>query len=129
MSEELSAKIDELLFWTRYTVWKTFIADLKVALRDDVDKLIYELSDGKNSSRDIAQTISKTGRRVTHATVANMWQKWALIPIVIPASRTGRYKKVVSLKNTGIEVPEVMESLDPNKVPKTKNEILGDENE
>ncbi len=105
MSEELSEKIDELIFWARYSALKAFIADVKVTLRDDVEKLVYELSDGKNSTRDIAQIISKTGRRVTHATVANMWQKWATIPLVMPASRTGRYKKIVSLKNAGIELP------------------------
>jgi hypothetical protein len=107
VSEELSEKIEELVFWARYSAWKTFIADLKVTLRDDVDKLVYELSDGKNSTRDIAQIVSQTGRKVTHVTVANMWQKWSSIPLVLPASRTGRYKKIVSLKLAGIDVPSV----------------------
>ncbi len=107
MSEELSNKIDELIFWTKYSAWKTFISDLKVNLRDDIDKLVYELSDGTNSTRDIAQIISKTGRKVTHMTVANMWQKWSLIPIVIPTARTGRFRKVASLRGTGIEMPAI----------------------
>jgi hypothetical protein len=107
VSEELSEKIEELVFWARYSAWKTFVADLKVTLRDDVDKLVYELSDGNNSTRDIAKIISKTGRKVTHVTVANMWQKWSSIPLVIPASRTGRYKKVISLKLVGIDVPSI----------------------
>lgn len=106
MSEEFdSEKLDELIFWVRYPVWKTFLNDLKTTLRDDVDKLVYELSDGKNSTRDIAQNVIKMGKKVSNVTVANMWQKWALIPLVIPARTTGRYRKVVSLKSVGIDLP------------------------
>lgn len=105
MSEELVDKIDELIFWVKYSVWKSLIADLKVNLKDDMDKLVYELSDGKNSTRAIAQIISKGGRKVTHVTIANLWQKWASVPIVMPATRTGRYKKIISLKTTDIELP------------------------
>ena len=100
-----SEKIDELIFWVRYPIWKTFLADLKTILRDDVDKLVYELSDGKNSTRDIAQVVTKMGRKISNVTVANMWQKWALIPLVIPAKIAGRYRKVVPLKQAGFEVP------------------------
>jgi hypothetical protein len=107
LSEELSDKIDELIFWVKYSVWKTLLTDLKVNLKDDVEKLVYELSDGSNSTRDIAQIISKSGRQVTHVTVANLWQKWSLVPLVIPTNRSGRYRKVVSLKTTGIEIPAI----------------------
>ena len=107
MVEDLlsSERIDELIFWVRYPVWKTFLADLKTNLRDDVDKLVYELSDGKNSTRDIAQIVTKMGKKVRNVTVANMWQKWALVPLVIPARTAGRYRKVVSLKQVSIEMP------------------------
>lgn len=103
--EELSNKVDELIFWAKYSAWKSFKMDLKVALRDDVDKLVYELSDGKRSTREIADEISKIGRKITHTTVANMWQKWALSSLVIPAGRTGRYRKVTSLKAAEIQFP------------------------
>ncbi|MGD0405914.1 MAG: hypothetical protein ABSB10_04610 [Candidatus Bathyarchaeia archaeon] len=109
MSEDLfnSEKIDELIFWVRYPVWKTFLVDLKTTLRDDVDKLVYELSNGKNSTRDIAQIATKMGKKISNVTVANMWQRWALIPLVIPARTSGRYRKVVSLKLVGIELPTI----------------------
>jgi len=109
MSEDLfsSEKIDELIFWVRYPVWKTFLVDLKATLRDDVDKLVYELSDGKNSTRDIAQIVTELGKKVSNVTVTNMWQKWTLIPLVIPARISGRYRKVVSLKSVGIELPTI----------------------
>jgi len=101
----LSEKLDELIFWTKFSALPTFIVLLKDALRDDVDKLIYELSDGARSTREIALIISRGGRRVTHTTVANMWQKLSLMNLVMPARRSGRYKRVISLDSIGIEVP------------------------
>ncbi len=106
-AESLSDKLDELIFWTKFSALPTFRALLKDALRDDVDKLVYELSDGERSTRDIAHLISRGGRRITHVTVANMWQKWSLMNLVMPAERRGRYKIVASLESIGIEVPPV----------------------
>lgn len=108
MSEEsptLSDKMDELVFWVKFSVWTTFVNILKATLRDDVDKLVYELSDGERSTREIAQLVSRGERRITHVTVANMWQRWAAVPVVMPVSKKGRFRRVVSLKSIGIEVP------------------------
>lgn len=107
MSEELSYKMDELNFWLKYSVWKTFVADLRVNLRDDTEKMIYVLSNGSRSTRDIAGIVSFNRKSITHVTVANLWQKWATIPIVIKTNKSGRYRKVVALKSTGIEYPEI----------------------
>ena len=101
----LSEKLDELIFWIRFSALPTFRTLLVDALREDVAKLVYELSDGERSTREVAHMISRGGRRITHATVANMWQKWSLMNLVIPTERRGRYKKVVSLESIGIEVP------------------------
>jgi hypothetical protein len=114
-AESLSEKLDELIFWTKFSALPTFITLLKDALRDDVDKLIYELSDGERSTREIANIISRGGRRVTHATVANMWQKLSLMNLVMPARRSGRYKKVISLESIGIEVPHAQNRNDNNE--------------
>ena len=111
MNEEelanLTEKIEELAFWTKFSVWTTFVNIAKATLKDDMDKLVYALSDGKKSTREIAQLASVGDRRITHVTVANMWQRWAAIPLVIPARKTGRYRKVVSLKLIGIEPPKI----------------------
>jgi hypothetical protein len=104
-NELLNEKIDELIFWTRFSALPTFRAILMDALREDVDKLVYELSDGKKSMRDIARLISKDGRSITHVTVGNMWKKWTILNLVIPAKRKGRCKKLVSLETLGIETP------------------------
>ncbi len=96
-------KIEELTFWIKFSVWTTFVKTLKATLTDDMDKLVYELSVDK-STREIAQIIANSGRKISHKTVANMWKKWAEVPIVMPAQKEGRYKRVVSLKSIGIPV-------------------------
>jgi len=108
MSEEsnLSDKIDELTFWVKFSVWTTFVNILKATLRGDLDKLTYELSDGERSTREIAQLLSRSGKRITHQTVSNMWQRWAAVPIVMPARKKGRFRRAVSLKSIGIEIPD-----------------------
>jgi len=106
-TKSLSEKLEELIFWTKFSAFPTFRALLIDNLRDDVDKLVYELSDGERSTRDIAHTISREGRRITHVTIANMWKKWAILNLVIPAERKGRYKRAISLESLGIEIPEV----------------------
>ena len=104
----LSEKLDELIFWTKFSALPTFVALLKNELRDDIDKLIYELSDGERSTREIAELISKFGRSVTHTTVANMWHKLSIMNLVMPARRRGRYKRAISLESVGIEKPQLI---------------------
>jgi hypothetical protein len=99
-------KIDELTFWTKFSVWPTFVKLLKATLTEDTDRLVYELSDDR-STREIAKLVSRSGRKITHMTVKNMWQRWAEVPIVMPSSQKGRFRRVVSLKLVGIQVPPV----------------------
>jgi hypothetical protein len=35
-----------------------------------------------------------------------MWERWTLLNLVIPATRKGRVKKVVTLESIGISVPK-----------------------
>lgn len=103
--DELSAKIDELTFWSKLSVWPVFTKLVTATLSEDLDKVVYELSTGDRSTREIAQLVSSNGMRITHQTVKNMWQRWAAVPIVMPAGTQGRFKRVVSLKSIGIQVP------------------------
>lgn len=105
--QSLSEKLDELIFWTKFSALPTFRALLMDTLREDIDKLVYELSDGERSTRDIARMVSRGGRRITHVTVANMWKKWAILHLVMAAQRKGRYKRVISLESLGIEIPQI----------------------
>jgi hypothetical protein len=105
-TEELNEKIDELTFWLKFSVWSVFLKTLRATLPNEIDRLVYELSDNR-STREIAQILTKNGKRITHQTVANMWQRWAEVPIVMPAHKKGRFKRVVSLKLIGIQVPPI----------------------
>lgn len=106
-NEEVLKKLDELIFWTKFSTMSTFIPTLRNALRDDIDKLVYELSDGEKTTRDIAEIVTKSGRKLSHVTVSNMWERWQQQNLVIPADRKGRFKRVVSLESIGIKIPEV----------------------
>ena len=101
----VAEKLDELIFWTKFSALPTFRALIVDNLRTEVDILVYQLSDGERSTREIARMVSRAGRRITHATVANMWQRWAILNLVMPAQRMGRYRRVLSLESLGIEVP------------------------
>jgi hypothetical protein len=98
-------KLDELIFWTKFSALPTFRSLLSENLKSEIDQLVYDLSDGERSTRDIAKILSKGGRKVTHVTIANMWNKWLILNLVIPAKRKGRYKKVLSLDSLGIKIP------------------------
>ena len=106
-NENLLEKLDEIIFWTRFSAMPTIRRTIVDNLRDDTDKLVYELSDGSRSTREIARMISRGGRNITHVTVANMWRKWSILNLVMPAQRRGRYKKLISLGSLGIEVPQL----------------------
>ncbi len=71
-------------------------------LRTDQDRLVYEFSDGGNSTRDVEK---ETG--VDHVTVARLWKRWADVGIVEPSDKyQGRYRRVCSLRELAIRVPK-----------------------
>ena len=106
VEEELIEKINELVFWVKFSALPTFISLIRNTLRDDVDRLVYELSDGQRSTRDIAQIVTANGTKITHATIANMWEKWAMLNLVMTTEKKGRFKRAVSLATIGIDVPK-----------------------
>ena len=95
--------LKEILTWLKIAEYNNVKKLLLNTLKEDMDKIIYHLSDGK-SSRKIAKKIP-----VSHATVVNYWKKWIEIGIVEPVSTRGgiSYKKVFSLEDFGIEIPEI----------------------
>lgn len=106
-ADTMVRRLDELIFWTRFSALPRFRTLIMENLRTDSAKLVYELSDGERSTREIARIISSGGRRISHASVANMWQRWSILNLVIPAQRVGRYRRVLSLESLGIEIPPI----------------------
>jgi hypothetical protein len=71
-------------------------------LKTDQDRLVYEFSDGENSTRDVEK-----GTGLDHVTVARLWKKWADVGIVEPSEKyQGRYRRVCSLRDLAIRVPK-----------------------
>lgn len=103
--KELLEKLDELIFWTKLSAMPNIRKVIVDNLRSDIDKLVYQLSDENRSTREIADIITRGGRNISHVTVMNMWKKWAILDMVMPSGRRGRYRRIVSLESIGIEIP------------------------
>lgn len=106
MNEE-SLKLKEL---KEQTKWLRFLAlpNLKKTIEENLttkeQKGIYDLSDGKNSTNDIAKKLRAEGIKVSHMTVYNYWKRWFAVGIVVPSEEySGRFKKIIDLKEINIE--------------------------
>lgn len=117
-------EMEELKYWARLAGIPILRRAIQDNLRDDESKLVYELSNGDRSSREIAEQVKKTGRTLTHMTVTNMWKRWSAVGTVEPSERyQGRFRKVVSLESLGIDVPEIpKEGEQTNKGKETESQ-------
>ncbi len=100
--DQIIKLLQELVKWTKFQAWSKAKEVLLSVLNNDIKQSIYHDSDGKNSSRKIAEKVS-----VGHSTVVKYWNDWAKSNIVEPISVKGgglRYKKMFNLEEFGIEV-------------------------
>jgi len=58
----------------------------------------------KNPPRKLAGMLKN---KCSHATVASLWNKWALIGLVVPAKQKGRYRAAFDLFEYGITKIEI----------------------
>jgi glycine cleavage system aminomethyltransferase T len=99
--------LSEILKWTKFIGKQKLKILLEDALKEDLEKVIYELSDGK-SLREMEKICKANGFSVSHATIGNYWDKWAALGIVEPSIRfKGRYERIVSLNDVGLDVPKI----------------------
>jgi hypothetical protein len=97
--DKLTSMFEEFLLLYKVTNRKSIIEILKSELKTDQLLEIYQLTDGKRSTRELASMLKN---KCSHATVANLWNKWALIGLVVPAEQKGRYKAAFNLFEYGI---------------------------
>lgn len=119
----------EILKWMKFSGMKEVRELLTNVLSTNTEKLMYELTDGENSTRDIAIKCN-----ITHVTVGNYWQKWKVMGILESTEKYNgkRYKKICSLNEIGIKVPEInvnVAKLDPSENNKISEEKVEEENE
>lgn len=95
--------LEEILKWVRLEGVQRVETTLNKLLKTDTERLVYENSDGR-TSREIAEIAG-----VSHTTVTNYWNRWAEYGIVEEVRARGgtRYKRIFSLSDFGIVVPEV----------------------
>ena len=96
--------LEEILLWTKYD-----FLEIKQKMIEHLDtddkKIVYQLSDGKRSSYDIAEFITASRR-----SISNWWQRWFELGLVKQTEKyEGRYKRLVSLTEMGIPIPEIPE--------------------
>ena len=96
---ETISLLKELVKWTKFQAWDKVKAVLLSVLDDDEKKKIYHLSNGENSSRNIANEVT-----TAHTTIVKYWNEWANSNIVEPikVQRGVRYKKMFNLEDFGI---------------------------
>ena len=93
--------------WTKFANFDKVKSVLEQKLNDDdARKLVYHLSDGKNTRETIAKlTIVST------QTVSNWWKSWAKIGVIELKSVQGgeRGSKVFELEDFDIPIPKLPE--------------------
>lgn len=103
-NKEIRDILREILKWTKFEGMQKVKQVLETTLDSDVKKLIYELSDGRSSPK-IAETVG-----VDSSTIRDYWKDWAILGIIeIHPDFKRRYRRIFSLKEVGIQVPEVEE--------------------
>jgi hypothetical protein len=95
--------LEQILRWTKTGAIVQLKPSIQEALQSDEAKLVYEYSDGEKSTREISKLAG-----VSHATVANYWEKWSELGIVEPTEKYegGRFRRLCSLRELGIALPK-----------------------
>lgn len=92
--------LEESVKWQRFEGAQLAKKILRDLLSKDADKLVYHHSDGKGS-KEVAALAG-----VSDFTVRNYWKKWNTEGLVVPSQKfKGRYERVFSLEDFGIEIP------------------------
>lgn len=108
MSNDNNEQIEllrEILKWVRFAGSNQVKGVLVSTLDSDKKRLAYQLSDGKNASRAIAEQAG-----VDASTAQDWWKEWTLLGLGegIPVAGGGtRFKKSFDIKMYGMSVPAV----------------------
>lgn len=92
--------LEEIAKWTKFEAIQTAHRVLTENITKDAEKLAYYYSDGRGSV-DVAKLSG-----VSDFAVRSYWKKWAAVGLVTPSTKfKGRYVRIFSLEDLGIEVP------------------------
>jgi hypothetical protein len=104
-TEEMDEKqlLREILKWTRFAGMNQVKAILDTQLKTDVDKLIYQKSDGTRGTVELGNLVG-----LSKDTVNKMWESWVVMGLGedIPVRGGSRFKRSFDLQEFGVKVPE-----------------------
>lgn len=97
--DKFTHMFEEFLTLYKFVNKKTIADMLNAELSKPQLIEVYRLTNGENSTRDIANLLTQ---KCTHVTIANIWKRWAMKGIVVPAATKGRFKAAFNLDEYGI---------------------------
>ncbi len=104
MNDELLNELREQTKWLRFLALPNLLGVIEDNLKTKEQRAIYHLSEGKNSSYEIARRLKGEGIPISHQTVHNYWKKWFALGIVVHSKKyIGRFKQIIDLKDLNIE--------------------------
>jgi len=117
MSDEIKNQtqiLREILEWIKVSSIKNVKQILEDNLNSDTKKLIYHYSDGIRGTQDFEKVAMV--KRI--ATISNCWKEWKRLGILEGVSVKGgeRGKKIFSLGDFGIEIPETKKNIPEEKI-------------
>ncbi len=103
LDDAILTELREQTKWLRLLGLSSLRPLVASALQTERDRLVYELSDGMRSTRDLAKL---TG--TSQMTVNRLWQDWLAMGICAESRvRPGRAQQLVSLSKLGVAVPKM----------------------
>jgi len=101
VSEKTLKCLEEIAFWLRFQGKPKLKEVLEAELTTDPKLVVYEMTDGLRSRREVAK-IAKT----SHFNVQHWWKRWYQLGLLTESEKfKGRPKRVISLNEVGIRVP------------------------
>lgn len=102
--ENIAENIREIKDWIRLTNLSEIRTTMEQEVEEDWERNLYEALDGRKSTRELAQKMP-----VARITVLNRLKRWRDQGLV-RQEKQGKYRKTISLKSLGIEIPELDEN-------------------
>lgn len=113
--------LEELVKWTRVTSIPHVKKLLLAILTTPEERIAYQSSNGERTGRQVADAAN-----VTQPTVTRWWKTWikAGIAEAISVQRGERARRLFSLDDFEIEVPEVGESIERARAESNQEETV-----
>ncbi len=97
------AELREQTKWLRLLGLQALRPLLQATLKNEKQRIAYEVTDGKNTVRDVAKTAG-----LGAGTVSVLWQDWLALGICTEVpGKSGRAQHLAPLSRLGIDVPKV----------------------